>query len=230
MPNTKPPRKHSAAPACQLALAVVLVFGGGSGIAQAARRVVIMPFSGPRGAAASAKVRRALRGYRHMPAGAFARAARAGGHTAAARRYKITAVVKGSIARRRGRWVLRVRVISGTGAKAGAGNFRLRGTRVDQRTARRVASSLRRWINRCQAPSGTPRRPPRQPPAQPPPAQPPPAQPPPAQPPPAVQPLPVQPLPSGKSGFDDGSDIDGGGAGTAASDLPRAPKPQGEGR
>lgn len=205
----------------RLALVVALLVWGGADVAQAARRVVVMSFSGPRGGAAAASVRRALRGYRLMPAGAYARAARDGGHAAAARRFRLTAVVKGSITRRRGRWMLRVSVLSGTGGVRGRGTFRLRGARVDRRTARRVAASLRRWIRNCQAPGGPARRPPRRrrrPPPTPPPVQPPPVQPPPA-------PLPATP-PGGQTGFDDGSDIEGGGAGTAASALPRRAKPK----
>ncbi len=179
--------------------------------AEARKRIVVMPFSGPRAGATTSAVKRKLAGrFRVVSTGAFARASRRGGRGAAGRRagaraLRVSAIVRGSMTRSGGRWMLRVSVFSGrTGARVGGRNFPLRGTRIDSSTARRVGAVLARFVARTRAPASLARarRRPRRAPAY---------RRPPPRPRPQPTPRPVAPAPAAQqpsSGFDDGSDID----------------------
>ena len=180
-----------------------------SGTALARGNVVVLPFSGPRGAAAAATIQRHL-SLPTVSAGRFARAAR-GGFVVAARRLRVGAVVDGSLRRSGGRWVLRLRVRSGNGKTVGRTTTRLRGSRLDPGSARRAVRALRRLIARTSPPGGVriARRRPR----------------PRVRPRPAPQPIPQPQPPLRKPGFDDGQDVQRQDQGTATLGTPQPAKP-----
>jgi hypothetical protein len=185
-----------------------------------AKRVVVLPFAGPRGGQAASQVRRAAR-VRAVSAGAFLRASREGGRVAAAKKLGVAGIVSGKVGRLRGRWVLRISVRSGHNNRVvGRGTFSLRGTRVDGATARQVGRAVRRHLRRCKKPAGAVRtrrkrrrrrrrRRPIRVRKAPVPA-----------PTPAPAPAPTPTVPK-RRGFDDGSDIDGGAGGTGLGDEPK---------
>ena len=131
------------------------------GVAQA-KNVIVLPFGGPRGKAASNAVQKTLGSHRVLPAGPFRRVARqrrqAGvgaraALVAASAQFNVAATLQGQVKRRRGRWVLAVTVYSGhSGRPVGSRSFRLRGTRVDRLTLRLVKRTLVRYIRRCRPP------------------------------------------------------------------------------
>ncbi|MCC6751013.1 MAG: hypothetical protein IT371_25375 [Deltaproteobacteria bacterium] len=135
--------------------------------AGANKAVALYTFGGPQGSEATSTVRRALGGrYRVLPGSAFSRAAQqegtdagsAAGVAAAARVLGVSAVIRGSISRLGGRWVLRIQVQSGhNGARVGNRAFPLRGTRLDPLTARRVAGAVLDLLAATRPPAGAAR-------------------------------------------------------------------------
>ena len=131
--------------------------------AAVAKPVVVMPFSGPRAGAATATVRRTLGRHRLVSPSRFIAAAkrsgnsafRTAGRAAAARALGVSAIVRGTITRLRGRWTLRLSVFSGHNGRAvGSAAFPLRGTRIDASTSRRITTVISRLIARTRAPAG----------------------------------------------------------------------------
>ncbi len=127
--------------------------------ALAGKKVAVLSFSGPRGAAASRLVARALRGrFTVVSQSQLARAAsRLGtsirssqGRVRAARVLRVAAILRGSIKRLGSRWVLKVVVLGGNnGRTLGVATFPLRGARLDPGTARRVPGRLRASLARA---------------------------------------------------------------------------------
>ncbi len=138
---------------------VLLAAGLVPNAAWAAKKVVVLSFSGPRGGAASRMVARALRGrFTVVSQGQFSAAGRRAGasirstrgRVKAARVLRVAAIISGSIKRVGSRWVLRVMVHNGAnGRNMGIATFPLRGARVDAGTGRRVPGRLRAALARC---------------------------------------------------------------------------------
>jgi len=139
----------------------LLVFALAAPRPAAAKTVVVLGVSGPRGGQAAQLVTRALAGrYRVVGRGAFIRAAQqqggnhhqASGRSAAARALRVDGIISGSMTRAGGRWVLRIVVCSGhSGRQVGSATFPLRGTRLDPTTAHRVPSGIARAMARARA-------------------------------------------------------------------------------
>jgi hypothetical protein len=227
---------------------VALLLAGATGEAAAeSRRVVVLPFTGPRSGPATEAVRRALASrHRVISTAAFVRAARRAGHSigqragrlAAARALGVQALIRGAIRRLGGRWALELSVFSAhNGRRTGSLMLPMTGTRVTGPMARRLTRSLERHLRTARAPTGaapirttTPRR--RRRPHPPPVEDTGPPIPPRSRLPssPAVSPPPPTPAPS-RGGFDDGSDLDSApntGAGLDDEPQPtvRPPAPQ----
>ncbi|MCB9557226.1 MAG: hypothetical protein H6707_14050 [Deltaproteobacteria bacterium] len=126
-------------------------------------RIVVLPFSGPRGGAAAAEIRRGI-GSRAtlVNAAVYRRSVRgsgAAGRVAGAQAAAVSAIIGGSILRLSGRWTLRIVVYNGADGRAiGTKVIALRGTRLDRSSARRAVGAVLRMAARTTAPAPAVRR------------------------------------------------------------------------
>jgi hypothetical protein len=128
-----------------------------------AKRIVVLGFAGPNGASAAAELRRALdRSFQVVSDGRLRQAARRAGSSIRTRQglarattaLKVSAIIRGSVARLADRWILRANVVSAaSGRTVGGITVPLRGTRLEPRTARRAALLLARRIRLAQTAS-----------------------------------------------------------------------------
>jgi hypothetical protein len=120
--------------------------------AMASRRVVVLPFSGPKSSEASRALSRQLGGrYELVSVGRLAAEARrrattihsTPGRAIAARALRVAALVGGTVARAGSRWVVRLMVYSGnSGSLVGATSVSLPGPRIDLAAGRKLAMSI----------------------------------------------------------------------------------------
>lgn len=115
----------------------------------AAKRIVVLPFSGVRGGEVTAAVTRRL-GSRHQVVGRGqlrGNLGTAAGRSTAARAAKVAALISGSMSRSRGQWMVRAVVYSGhSGQVVSTSSVILRGMRIDLLSLNRLLGGIDRGV------------------------------------------------------------------------------------
>lgn len=106
--------------------------------------VVVVPFQGPRGAAAAEQLVRSLRGIKVVDAAQYRRLSAQMGAANAARKLNLSAIVRGTMTRIHGRWAVRVTVRNADGRIVSSRTLPLSAPRLDSVTLRRLSAQIKR--------------------------------------------------------------------------------------